>query len=49
MATKNRPSEEFLALLRKSGDSDIDVALPAQREFAKALDCLLYTSDAADE
>ena len=38
MATKNRPSEEFLALLRKSGDSDIDVALPAQREFAKALE-----------
>lgn len=38
MATTNRPSEEFLALLRKSGDSDIDVALPAQREFAKALE-----------
>ena len=38
MSTKNRPSEEFLALLRKSGDSDIDVALPAQREFAKALE-----------
>jgi len=38
MATTNRPSEEFLALLRTSGDSDIDVALPAQREFAKALE-----------
>jgi len=38
MPINNRPSEEFLALLRKSGDSDINVASAAQREFAKALE-----------
>lgn len=38
MPTNNRPSDEFLALLRKSGDADINVAQAAQREFAKALE-----------
>ena len=38
MPINNRPSDEFLALLRKSGDSDINVASAAQREFAKALE-----------
>ena len=38
MPTTNRPSEEFLALLRQSGDSDQNVAIAAQREFAKALE-----------
>jgi|TARA_R110000824_G_scaffold55629_5_gene153061 hypothetical protein len=38
MTISNRPSEEFLALLRKSGDSDANVASAAQREFAKALE-----------
>jgi hypothetical protein len=38
MPTTNRPSEEFLALLRQSGDSDQNVAFAAQREFAKALE-----------
>lgn len=38
MPTTNRPSEEFLALLRQSGDSDQNVAVAAQREFAKALE-----------
>ena len=38
MSTTNRPSEEFLALLRKSGDTDVNVATAAQREFAKALE-----------
>ena len=33
-----RPSDEFLSLLRKSGDTDINVAAAAQREFAKALE-----------
>ena len=33
-----RPSDEFLSLLRKSGDIDINVAAAAQREFAKALE-----------
>jgi len=33
-----RPSDEFLALLRRSGDTDINVAAAAQREFAKALE-----------
>ena len=37
MANK-RPSDEFLSLLRKSGDIDINVAAAAQREFAKALE-----------
>jgi hypothetical protein len=38
MPIKNRPSEEFLALLRQSGNSDQNVAVAAQREFAKALE-----------
>lgn len=38
MPLNNRPSDEFIALLRKSGDSDINVASAAQREFAKALE-----------
>tara|TARA_R100000808_G_C2140363_1_gene148179 strand:+ start:438 stop:1451 length:1014 start_codon:yes stop_codon:yes gene_type:complete len=38
MAFTDRPSDEFIALLRKSGDSDINVATAAQREFAKALE-----------
>ena len=33
-----RPSDEFLSLLRRSGDSDVNVATAAQREFAKALE-----------
>ena len=33
-----RPSDEFLSLLRRSGDTDINVAAAAQREFAKALE-----------
>jgi hypothetical protein len=38
MPTNERPSEEFINLLRKSGDNDINVAQAAQREFAKALE-----------
>jgi hypothetical protein len=38
MPTNERPSDEFISLLRKSGDSDIQVAQAAQREFAKALE-----------
>lgn len=38
MPINTRPSDEFIALLRKSGDSDINVAMAAQREFAKALE-----------
>ena len=38
MAINKRPSDEFIALLRKSGDADINVAAAAQREFAKALE-----------
>jgi hypothetical protein len=38
MPINKRPSDEFIALLRKSGDSDINVAAAAQREFAKALE-----------
>lgn len=38
MSYTERPSDEFIALLRKSGDSDLNVALAAQREFAKALE-----------
>lgn len=33
-----RPSEEFVNLLKRSGDSDKAVALDAQREIAKALE-----------
>ena len=38
MSTKQRPSEEFIGLLRKSGSSDKAVAMAAQREIAKALE-----------
>jgi len=38
MPINERPSDEFISLLRKSGDSDINVAQAAQREFAKALE-----------
>lgn len=38
MPINKRPSDEFIALLRKSGDADINVAAAAQREFAKALE-----------
>jgi len=38
MPINNRPSDEFISLLRKSGNSDINVAMAAQREFAKALE-----------
>ena len=35
MSYTERPSEEFISVLRKCGDSDMEVALAAQREFAK--------------
>jgi hypothetical protein len=38
MPINERPSDDFIALLRKSGDADINVASAAQREFAKALE-----------
>jgi len=38
MAINKRPSDEFISLLKKSGDSDVNVASAAQREFAKALE-----------
>jgi hypothetical protein len=38
MPINERPSDEFISLLRKSGDADINVASAAQREFAKALE-----------
>jgi len=34
----DRPSEEIISLLKSTGDSDINIALAAQREFAKALE-----------
>ena len=37
MSFTERPSDEFISLLRKAGDSDQNVAIAAQREFAKAL------------
>ena len=33
----DRPSEEVISLLKSTGDSDMNVAVAAQREFAKAL------------
>jgi hypothetical protein len=33
-----RPSNEFIELLKRSGNSDKSVALDAQREIAKALE-----------
>ncbi len=38
MSYTERPSDEFIALMKKSGDSDQNVAFAAQREFAKALE-----------
>lgn len=38
MPITERPSDDFIALLRKSGDADMNVAMAAQREFAKALE-----------
>ena len=38
MSYTERPSEEFISVLRKCGDSDMEVAHAAQREFAKALE-----------
>jgi len=38
MSYKERPSEEFITLLRRSGDNDQNVAFAAQREFAQALE-----------
>ena len=38
MASKNRPTDEFIELLRRSGSSDRAVAFTAQREIAKALE-----------
>ena len=38
MSYTNRPNDEFIALLKKSGDGDINTAQAAQREFAKALE-----------
>jgi hypothetical protein len=38
MAFTERPSDEFISLLRKAGDTDQNVAIAAQREFAKALE-----------
>jgi hypothetical protein len=38
MSYTDRPSDEFIALLRKSGDPDLQVASAAQHEFAKALE-----------
>ena len=38
MPINERPSDEFISLLRKSGDSDVNTAQAAQREFAKALE-----------
>ncbi len=38
MSYTERPSDEFIALLKKSGDSNAQVALAAQHEFAKALE-----------
>jgi len=33
-----RPNDEFISLLRRSGDTDVNIATAAQREFAKALE-----------
>ena len=38
MSAIERPSDEFITLLRKSGDHDLNIATAAQREFAKALE-----------
>jgi len=38
MSTKERPTPEFIELLKQSGDSDKAIAIQAQREIAKALE-----------
>ena len=38
MSMKDRPTPEFIELLRRSGDSDKSIAIQAQREIAKALE-----------
>jgi len=38
MSLNTRPSDDMLKLLRQSGDADASIALPAQREFAAALE-----------
>ena len=38
MSIKQRPSEEFITLLKRSGSSDKSIAIEAQREIAKALE-----------
>ena len=38
MSYTERPSEEFISLLKKTGNNDQNVAYAAQREFAKALE-----------
>ena len=38
MSVKDRPSPEFIELLKRSGDSDKAIAIQAQREIAKALE-----------
>ena len=38
MSYTERPSEEFLSVLRQSGDGNLETAMAAQREFAVALE-----------
>lgn len=38
MSYTERPSEEFISLLRKCGDAHTETAMAAQREFAQALE-----------
>lgn len=38
MSSKERPSEEFISLFKKTGDYDQNIAHAAQRQFAKALE-----------
>ena len=38
MSYKERPSEEFITLLRRSGDNDQNIAFTEQKEYAKALE-----------
>ena len=38
MSMKDRPTPEFIELLKRSGDSDKAIAIQAQREIAKALE-----------
>ena len=41
MSYMNRPSDEFITLLKQSGNGDMNTAQAAQREFAKALELSL--------